>query len=546
MPTPALSLHTQDLRPQPAPAAEPGRAGAGFANLLALQLQAPVDAPRAPDRRAELTKLAAERGAERRAERSSSNLGDPAPRAPESARPAHDTAAERRAEPPRTSEATAALRKQKPAAKAAGTSGEAKPGTPTEKAAAASAAEPGPNATGAAANAASAAAAPEDDPAEASAAGVQEAIAALLSSPQQAAPSEATTPLDGAAVQPPEQVSNPGQTQVAHSLAEAVAPQIRPAGDALVDQASNPPDGQVATGPAIGRLALGTSARAAAAHSGAPAAQTATPAAAAAPLPDQADAAAALKPAKKVASEASPAERDLTGNAPTLAPADTAQLPQDTPAPVPVHGTQLAPAPDASAFSANLQHPTAAEAQAPKPEPGLSVLPPLASAAPASTAAAPLTAGSPVSSAYLRHAPGQAGFAQELGAQVAVWVREGVQQAQLNLNPAELGPVQVRILLEGQQAQVQFVVEHSQTREALQAGVAELNQALKTEGLSLGRADVHTGTGGASAQGSAAQGQEGRSDSRPRAASSWTGESASADTPQPRKPASRGLLDLYA
>jgi flagellar hook-length control protein FliK len=81
-------------------------------------------------------------------------------------------------------------------------------------------------------------------------------------------------------------------------------------------------------------------------------------------------------------------------------------------------------------------------------------------------------------------------FADELGAQVAIWSRHGVQEAELRMNPAEMGPVQVRIQLDGQVAQVRFVAEQAPTREALQAALPQLAQALAAEGLQWGGGDV--------------------------------------------------------
>lgn len=144
-----------------------------------------------------------------------------------------------------------------------------------------------------------------------------------------------------------------------------------------------------------------------------------------------------------------------------------------------------------------------------------------------------------VATAVLSRAPGQAGFAQELGAQIAVWAKDGVQQAQLLLNPAELGPVRVQIQIEGQQAQLQFAAEHPLTREALQQGLGQLAQSLQQDGLSLGRSDVQSQWQGGS------QGQT-RDDGR--AATRWDGPPDD-ETPMlaPRqRPGASGLLDLYA
>ncbi|MFO1253027.1 MAG: flagellar hook-length control protein FliK [Inhella sp.] len=552
MPTPALSLHTQDLRPQPAPAAEPGRAGAGFANLLSLQLQAPSQAPPGLERHAELPRPTVERETARRTPTpSASNApSTPATRPSEPARAQErdtprterEPSTELSPEPQRAAEPSAALRKPKTAAKPSGGAGagagDAKAGAPSGSAPPTA---PATDTTASAAEGTAKPAAAEEEPAGADAASVQEAIAALLAAPQQESAPETT---EDTAASPPEQASNPGQTQVAHSLAESVAPQVRPA----EEQAAEGPEAVRPAATAATSVRAALHAAASPPVTGAPAAAEESPPGAKPAAGDKMAPGAELpiKTERNGEQEAAPLELSNATSALTPATPDTPPTPPETPPLAHSAAAAVQPEASAAAAAAGLHHPAAAEAQAPRSEPGVQVLPPLAGSAPASGPALPLSGGSPVGSAYMRHAPGQAGFAQELGAQVAVWVREGVQQAQLNLNPAELGPVQVRILLDGQQAQVQFVVEHSQTREALQAGVAELNQALKSEGLSLGRADVHTGSGRDSAQGAAAQGQDGRGDGRPRSASPWAGEPSSPNTPQPRKPASRGLLDLYA
>ncbi|MEW6707976.1 MAG: flagellar hook-length control protein FliK, partial [Pseudomonadota bacterium] len=116
--------------------------------------------------------------------------------------------------------------------------------------------------------------------------------------------------------------------------------------------------------------------------------------------------------------------------------------------------------------------------------------PPLAAAAaaapgPASTAAPASPAAAAPFQAHLSAAPGTPEFAPALGVQVSILAREGVQEARLHLNPAELGPIAVQISLDGSLAQVHFQAEASATREALQAGLPELASALRDSGFTL-------------------------------------------------------------
>ena len=76
-------------------------------------------------------------------------------------------------------------------------------------------------------------------------------------------------------------------------------------------------------------------------------------------------------------------------------------------------------------------------------------------------------------------------FAQALGTQVSVLAGNGVQRAELHLNPAEMGPVSVQIVVEGGQARVDFGADHAATRQAIENGLPELASALRDAGLTL-------------------------------------------------------------
>jgi len=81
--------------------------------------------------------------------------------------------------------------------------------------------------------------------------------------------------------------------------------------------------------------------------------------------------------------------------------------------------------------------------------------------------------------------PGQAGFAEQLGAQLSTFVREGVQHARLQLHPLELGPLTVQIELDGGSARMSFAAEHAQTRQALEQALPMLAGSLREAGLTL-------------------------------------------------------------
>ena len=76
-------------------------------------------------------------------------------------------------------------------------------------------------------------------------------------------------------------------------------------------------------------------------------------------------------------------------------------------------------------------------------------------------------------------------FAEALAIQVSVLVSAGVQRAELHLNPADMGPVSVQIVVDGTQAQVDFGADLAATRQAIEASLPELASALREAGMTL-------------------------------------------------------------
>ncbi|MBC7731304.1 MAG: flagellar hook-length control protein FliK [Bacteriovorax sp.] len=98
-------------------------------------------------------------------------------------------------------------------------------------------------------------------------------------------------------------------------------------------------------------------------------------------------------------------------------------------------------------------------------------------------------------------------FQQALGLQLSVLARDGVQHAELHLNPADMGPVSVQIVVDGTQARVDFGADVAATREAIEAGLPALASAMHDAGFTLagGGVSQHSrGRGDGSEPGSAA------------------------------------------
>ena len=161
---------------------------------------------------------------------------------------------------------------------------------------------------------------------------------------------------------------------------------------------------------------------------------------------------------------------------------------------------QLADAASASQFSGVLAEQRTAE----KPvQPLISVVAGAKEAAAASTSAlAPAPgAGTEVAAppAVAIATPVSApDFAQELGLRLSVLAKDGVQTAELHLNPADMGPVSVQIVIDGTQARVDFGADMAATRQAIEAGLPELASALRDAGFTLAGGGVSQHAGGRS------------------------------------------------
>lgn len=132
-------------------------------------------------------------------------------------------------------------------------------------------------------------------------------------------------------------------------------------------------------------------------------------------------------------------------------------------------------------------------AQAPGDNPSFASAAPglaLRELAPANTAASP---PSTPFTAHLSAALDSPAFAPALATQVKWLVREGVQQAQLTLNPPEMGPLAVHIVLDGVQARVDFRADLAATRGAIEASLPTLAAALGESGLTLSGSSVFDG-----------------------------------------------------
>ncbi|MBI3369977.1 MAG: flagellar hook-length control protein FliK [Burkholderiales bacterium] len=137
-------------------------------------------------------------------------------------------------------------------------------------------------------------------------------------------------------------------------------------------------------------------------------------------------------------------------------------------------------------------------------------------------------------------------FAPALGAQISLLARDGIQEAKIQLHPAEMGPISVQIALDGSAARVDFHASVAATRAAIEASLPALAVALQDAGFTLAGGGVFQ----QSAQQQQPQSQGSAQNSTPDGNGRTTTGSLS-DTGTDAAPArilrtQRGLVDLIA
>jgi len=81
-------------------------------------------------------------------------------------------------------------------------------------------------------------------------------------------------------------------------------------------------------------------------------------------------------------------------------------------------------------------------------------------------------------------------FTTALQDKVMIMVQQKIQQVDIRLDPPELGHMQVRLNLHNDQANVQFIVQNQQAKEALDQNLNKLKEMLSQQGVNVGDANV--------------------------------------------------------
>ncbi len=84
-------------------------------------------------------------------------------------------------------------------------------------------------------------------------------------------------------------------------------------------------------------------------------------------------------------------------------------------------------------------------------------------------------------------------WSDEMGQKI-VWLSgRNIRSAEIHLNPAELGPVDVKISIQNDQASVTFNVQSASVREMLESNVHRLREMMSAEGVDLSEVNVDAG-----------------------------------------------------
>jgi hypothetical protein len=81
-------------------------------------------------------------------------------------------------------------------------------------------------------------------------------------------------------------------------------------------------------------------------------------------------------------------------------------------------------------------------------------------------------------------------WAESLGNRVMWMLNHDKPGAELKLHPPQLGPLEVRVSLEGEHTSVSFIAHHAAVREALEGAIPKLREMLGSGGLNLANVDV--------------------------------------------------------
>jgi len=88
---------------------------------------------------------------------------------------------------------------------------------------------------------------------------------------------------------------------------------------------------------------------------------------------------------------------------------------------------------------------------------------------------------------------GGTAWGDALGQRVLMMKGQGMDRAEIKLNPPQLGPLEIRIAVTQEQTSLVLSSQHALTRDALEQALPRLREMLQDKGLELGDAEVNDG-----------------------------------------------------
>ena len=123
------------------------------------------------------------------------------------------------------------------------------------------------------------------------------------------------------------------------------------------------------------------------------------------------------------------------------------------------------------------------------------------------------------------------------------FVSQKISAASLRLNPQHLGPMEMAVSMDGDQASISFTSQHSLVRDALESSIPRLREMLSENGLNLVNVNVsQQGKSHGNDQGASGSQQESGVDND----DSGANEPVSGPDVQRMTVHAQGLVDYYA
>ncbi len=92
--------------------------------------------------------------------------------------------------------------------------------------------------------------------------------------------------------------------------------------------------------------------------------------------------------------------------------------------------------------------------------------------------------------AGITEAFGRPAWSQGMGKQILMMVNQNISSAEIRLNPAHLGPIEVLIDMSEEQVSVSMSSRHAMVRDAMEQALPKLREMLEQNGFSLADADI--------------------------------------------------------